>query len=194
VAQALGLSRIPVREALIALEREGWVTIELHRGAFVNALDEPAVRDHYDLFALVYGFAVRRATARDAARLSRRLAALVEEIEACDDPVPLQRLVLAFHATIVDTAASPKVAVLLRAMSGLVPGNFFALVPGAAAVERAGLAAIARAVAAGDGARASDEYVRMLEQQGSLVVDLFEQRGLFDDAEPRRARPGTDRP
>ncbi len=28
VAEALGISRIPVREALIALEREGWVTIE----------------------------------------------------------------------------------------------------------------------------------------------------------------------
>jgi DNA-binding GntR family transcriptional regulator len=33
IAQTLGVSRIPVREALIALEREGWVTIELHRGA-----------------------------------------------------------------------------------------------------------------------------------------------------------------
>jgi len=34
VAGVLGISRIPVREALIALEREGRVTIELHRGAF----------------------------------------------------------------------------------------------------------------------------------------------------------------
>ena len=45
IAQTLGVSRIPVREALIALEREGWVTIELHRGAFINALDEDAVRE-----------------------------------------------------------------------------------------------------------------------------------------------------
>src|SRR5205807_1670763 len=39
VAEALSLSRIPVREGLIALEREGWVSIELNRGAFVNTLD-----------------------------------------------------------------------------------------------------------------------------------------------------------
>jgi DNA-binding GntR family transcriptional regulator len=64
IAQALGVSRIPVREALIALEREGWVTIEMHRGAFVNALDEQAARDTYELFGLVYGFAVRRAIGR----------------------------------------------------------------------------------------------------------------------------------
>jgi len=46
VARVLGMSRIPVREALIALEREGWVTIELHRGAFVNAISQDTVRDH----------------------------------------------------------------------------------------------------------------------------------------------------
>jgi len=181
IAQTLGLSRIPIREALIALEREGWVTIELHRGAFVNVLDEPAVRDHYDLFALIYGFAVRRATARDHTGLGERLQDLAGVVATCDDPAELQRLVLAFHATVVDTAASPRVAVLLRAMSGLVPGNFFALVPGAVTVERTGLAAIATAVAGGDGDQASDEYVRMMQRQGELVVELFERRGLFDD-------------
>jgi DNA-binding GntR family transcriptional regulator len=50
IAQDLGVSRIPVREALIVLEREGWVTNEMHRGAFINALDEPTVHDHYELF------------------------------------------------------------------------------------------------------------------------------------------------
>src|ERR1700737_3277935 len=64
IAQTLGISRIPVREALIALEREGWVTIEMHRGAFINAIDAHAVRDHYELYGLVYGFAARRALAR----------------------------------------------------------------------------------------------------------------------------------
>src|SRR5215472_18022247 len=47
IAHTLGISRIPVREALIALEREGWVTIEMHRGAFISAIDAQAVRDHY---------------------------------------------------------------------------------------------------------------------------------------------------
>src|SRR5690606_39573785 len=58
IAADLGISRIPVREALIALERQGWVTIERHRGAFVTALDPPAVRDHSELYGLVYVFAL----------------------------------------------------------------------------------------------------------------------------------------
>ena len=74
IAQDLGVSRIPIREALIVLEREGWVTTEMHRGAFVNALDEQAVHDHYELFGLIYGFAAKRALARSAADLPERLA------------------------------------------------------------------------------------------------------------------------
>src|SRR5580693_9100782 len=63
IAESMGISRIPLREALIALEREGWVTLELHRGAFVNAFDEVTLRDHYEMIGLVYGFAARRALA-----------------------------------------------------------------------------------------------------------------------------------
>src|SRR6202453_2619618 len=74
IAQDLGVSRIPVREALIVLEREGWVTNEMHRGAFINALDEPTVHDHYELFGLIYGFAADRALSRGATDLPQRLA------------------------------------------------------------------------------------------------------------------------
>src|ERR1039458_4203647 len=42
IANDLGVSRIPVREALIVLRSEGWVTNEMHRGAFIRALDEEA--------------------------------------------------------------------------------------------------------------------------------------------------------
>ena len=64
IARQLGVSRIPVREAIIALDREGWLTITPHRGAFVHGLDEDSLRDHYELLGLVYGLAARRAVSR----------------------------------------------------------------------------------------------------------------------------------
>ncbi len=64
IAAELGVSRIPVREAVIALDREGWLMIEPHRGAFVHGLDEDAVRDHYDVFGLIFGLTAQRATVR----------------------------------------------------------------------------------------------------------------------------------
>jgi DNA-binding GntR family transcriptional regulator len=183
IARTLGISRIPIREALIALEREGWVTIELHRGAFVNALDARAVSDTYDLFGLVYGFAVRRAIERGNGAVGDRLAALERTIASTDDADEIGRAVIEFHATIVDAAHSPRVKVVLRAMSGMIPGNFFALVPGAVESERKGLAAVVRAVARGDADKAADGYARMMRRQGELVVELFEERGLFGGEE-----------
>src|SRR3982750_322651 len=107
VADALSLSRIPVREGLIALEREGWVTIELTRGAFVNTLDADAVRDSYELFGLVYGLAARRALARSDGSLVQRLATIEKELRATDDPSEIERLTISFHNSIVEAARSP---------------------------------------------------------------------------------------
>jgi len=180
IAQALGISRIPIREALIALEREGWVTIVMHRGAFVTALDEQAVRDHYELYGLVYGFAVGRAVARSGPELTRPLKEIQQALSATDDPTEVWNLTIRFHAQVVDAARSPRIRVVLRSMSGLIPGNFFELVPGTVESEKRGAAAIVRAVAKGDGERAGAEYARMMRAQGDRVVQVLKGRGLLD--------------
>src|SRR5436305_4647120 len=182
VAALLGISRIPVREALIALEREGWVTIEMHRGAFVTALDARSVRDHYELFGLVYGFAARLAIARSGPDLVDRLAELRAACGATDDPVEFGTYASAFQATVVDAVQSPKVKVLLRAMSALVPGDFFALVPDAMAAWRRSFAAVLRAFRRGDGDAAADEFRRAMRKIGEKVVTVFQERGLFEPA------------
>lgn len=186
IARALGFSRIPVREALIALEREGWVTIELHRGAFINALSEQALRDHYELYGVVYGFAAQRALARSGVEMLDRLATIVDRLPDDENPSEMGHWTIAFHDTLVEGAGSPRIKVVLRAMSGMVPGNFFALVPGSTAIERRGLTAILRALRNNDGDRAAEEYCSMMRKQGDRVVSLFAARGLLDtpDGQP----------
>jgi DNA-binding GntR family transcriptional regulator len=181
IAQTLGVSRIPVREALIALEREGWVTIYPHRGAFVNAIDESGVRDHYELFGLFYGFAVRRATERQGATLAKALAPVQKRIAgAVDDVDEMFDATMAFHRTVVAAADSPRLRSLLRQTTGIVPGNFFELVPGSGKIEKQGTAAILRAVKRLDGDDAADAYAVMMRKQGDLVVNLFRAKGIFE--------------
>jgi DNA-binding GntR family transcriptional regulator len=187
VARTLGISRIPVREGLITLEGEGWLTIVMHRGAFINALDEDAVRDHYELFGMAYGFAAKRATERSGPELAERLGEIEKAMRATDDPSEYQRLTLEFHSTVVTAARSPRLKVLLRGMSGMIPGNFFELVPGAIDVERRGAAAVVRAVRKGDGEKAAEEYQRTLHRQGDQVVRVMAARGLFDPPEAAAA-------
>jgi DNA-binding GntR family transcriptional regulator len=184
IAEDLGVSRIPVREALIVLEHEGWVTIEMHRGAFINALDKRAVHDHYELYGLIYGFAAQRALARGGDDLPLVLADIQATFADATDPEDQQQLSIAFHGAIVRAAASPRINVALRAMSALVPGDFFEMVPSAVDVERRGLAAIVRAMQKGDGEKASAEYAKMMRQVGNKVTLLFDERSLFDSNVP----------
>lgn len=180
IASELGMSRIPIREALIALERQGWVRIERHRGAFVSPLDPASVLDHYELYGLIYGFAAKRALERSGDALLSHLTEIVKTLpDLTEDPGAFGRSVLAFHRSLVDGARSPRIAVALRSMSNLVPGNFFALVPGSIQVEGRGLPAILRQLKRGDADAASDEYVRMMQRIGELVSAVFEERGLF---------------
>lgn len=183
IAKTLGVSRIPVREAMIALEREGWVTNVPHRGVFVNALDDSAVRDHYELFGLFYGFGVRRAVERQGALLATQLAPIQKRIAAAgDDVAEMHDATLAFHRAVVAAARSPRLASMLRQMTGIVPGNFFELIPGSGKAEKQGTAAIVRAVRHGDAEGAAEEYATMMRKHGDLVVELFRRKSLFDAA------------
>jgi DNA-binding GntR family transcriptional regulator len=180
IARALGISRIPVREALIVLEREGWVTIEMHRGAFVEPISAQGVRDHYELLGLVYAFAAERALARSGAELVATLETITGRLDPKGGPAEFGELSFRFLATLVDGARSPRTKAVLRAMSALVPGDFFAEVPGAVDVQHRGIAAVMRALRKGDGPRAGDELRATMCRLGDKVVEVFRARGLFD--------------
>ena len=184
VAQALGVSRIPVREALIALEQQGWVTIEPNRGAFVAVLDEQAVRDHYELYGLVYGFAAKKALERSDGVLGEKLGQLAADYSSTTDPAEAQQIALAFHAAVIEAAGSPRIDVVLRALSALVPGDFYELVPDAMELQRAGFTAIAGACRCGDGDGAA-RRVRRDDAEGRRRG-----RASVPPARPVRARPG----
>jgi DNA-binding GntR family transcriptional regulator len=61
IAERLGLSLAPVREALAVLEQEGQLTYQPRRGYFVTQLDLADLREIYDLRRLVEGRAARTA-------------------------------------------------------------------------------------------------------------------------------------
>ena len=70
LAQLLGVSKTPVREALKTLAGAGLVTMNAYRGATVRAIDPASAAAIYDLRLLLEPEAVRRAVGRGAAEAS----------------------------------------------------------------------------------------------------------------------------
>jgi DNA-binding GntR family transcriptional regulator len=180
IAAKLRVSRVPVREAVIALDREGWVTTEAHRGAFVNGLDEGTVLDHYEFLGMLYGFAARRTTERGDAAGVARLVELNKVFQASDDPDELWATNLAFVRQVIVMAQSRRVTAMVRLLTtSIVSGKYFEEVPGVVRVHKKGLRAVLRAIKAGDGAAAEAEYVQMLRTEAAAIVALLTSRGHF---------------
>lgn len=64
LADRFGISRIPLREAIQQLEREGLVEIFRNRGAVVRTLTDSDVSEIYDLRTLLEGDAIYRSVKR----------------------------------------------------------------------------------------------------------------------------------
>src|SRR3990170_6700704 len=61
IAHELGLSRVPIQDAVVQLEHDGILSTQYHRGAYVERFDESVVREHHELYGLLIGTASARA-------------------------------------------------------------------------------------------------------------------------------------
>jgi DNA-binding GntR family transcriptional regulator len=93
-----GVSSIPVREALRALEGDRLVVIESHRGAVVRTLDRKIVTDMYDVRSSLETLMVRNAANRIDAVQARELAGLADAYEAAAAEGDQQAMLLANQA------------------------------------------------------------------------------------------------
>ena len=183
IAAELGVSRVPVREAIIALDREGWVMIQPHRGAYVVGLDENSTRDHYDLLGRVYGYGAHRAAERATPEQISALSALHSRLQGAADPHEFSQLNLEFMRLLVRVAASRRVSATVRLMAvSIVPGDFFAGVPDAIRIHKLHLRPVMKSLADGDGDGAEREVIFMLRQEADLVVELLARRGVIGES------------
>lgn len=81
IAAQLGVSRIPVREALRQLESEGLVTFAPHKGAVVSLLSLGEIEELFALRALIESDLVRRAVPRMTREDDARTAEVLERYE-----------------------------------------------------------------------------------------------------------------
>jgi DNA-binding GntR family transcriptional regulator len=181
LADELGISRTPIREAMQRLAGDGLLQLDSRNGAKVTELSLDAIRELYDLREILEGsaarFAARNATANDRLRLD---AILAKEAEHAGDPTALAKLNKLFHQTLCQAAhnryLSSAVATFSTTLLLLGPTTLAA--HHRADESQAEHRAIVAAVNAGDAARAESLMQGHIRRAREIRIAMALEAGL----------------
>ncbi|MCW3767350.1 MULTISPECIES: GntR family transcriptional regulator [Paenarthrobacter] len=105
IAKASGVSRTPVREALLRLEAAGLIRRVPHKGAYVPALTAHDIESMMEVRRVIEDWAVRKISA--SGRLGNELDRLLQDQQdSLADPVAFIDVDISFHKHIVHAAGN----------------------------------------------------------------------------------------
>jgi DNA-binding GntR family transcriptional regulator len=123
IAREFGISRIPVREALMQLQEHGLVMNHERRGMFVTRLNEEDVQRINSLRVVLEAEALKLCRLKISKKDVARLTDIMERMEAWTERTEMDAaaLDLEFHRTLWESAGNPY---LTRALDSLVTSLF----------------------------------------------------------------------
>jgi DNA-binding GntR family transcriptional regulator len=177
LASRLGMSKTPLKSALVRLESEGFLRISPQQGIVVREPSVQEVADLFDLREAIETFAVRRmaghVTATDAARIRANLKEQARAVRD-GDAAAATRLDTEFHTLVCGTlgnrALSQSLALMRDKLNALILNNL-TRVPERMAVSYKEHASIAAALLRGQGEAAADRVREHLDYGRQFVLN-----------------------
>ncbi|MCW2780308.1 MAG: putative transcriptional regulator, GntR family [Marmoricola sp.] len=180
VAEAAGVSKLPVREALISLEVEGLLVSVPRRGTFVATLTEADIEDHFKIFGAVSAMSAEIAAGELSEADVDELATLVTRMRSVSDAAELDRLNDELHRRI-NKSGSRRLRSVIRLLAGSMPAKFFEYAEGCEGTAHREHQEIVDALRARDASAAAEAVRRHFESSGALTVSLLRSRGFWDE-------------
>ena len=185
LAEDLGLSPTPIKEALAALEREGLVVAIPHRGYHVPHITVHDVEELYALREVLEGLAASRVAIRINERLAAQLDHLLERQRICVRDRDVHRygdLDLAFHHLLREASGNARLARVAESFNGQIRLliSTSAQLPGRLTLSLQEHVAIVRAVKDGDGQAAEAAMRHHVRQAGIALLAHLEAEAARD--------------
>jgi DNA-binding GntR family transcriptional regulator len=182
IAEQLGLSRVPVQEAVVQLEHDGVLSTRYHRGAFVERFDADSVLENHELYGVLNGIASARAAADPSERLLHRLDMLYDKLRSANGPRKFHQMASTYRKTINDEYAGPRLQAAIKASRLLVPNSFWTHGLDRQAELLPSYTAETAAIRARDADAARDACVGRAEVMGRLMLAELVRRRVLPPA------------
>ena len=182
LAEQLGVSATPVREALMSLTGEGMVEFRPGRGFSVVPVRRRDVVDLYDMQAYLSGELAARAAERLTAGQLATLVRLQEELEdavRAGDLDATERADFELHRIVNHAADAPKLTWMLSLTLRYVPFTAYADIPGWPLAARDDHGPLLRALRTRSAGPARDAMRAHIRKAGDLLVDFLAAQGVL---------------
>jgi len=179
VAEQLGVSITPVREALLTLRGEDMVELEPRKGYVVAPLSKQDIVDVFTVQGDIAGELAARAAVRLTAEHLAELSTVDRKLARTRKPEDLEPLEFEFHRTINRLAGARKLSWLLHAATRYTPGRLLSSDPGWRATMRTDHAALLAAFAAGDPDAARAAMSRHFSDGADRLVKHLDDLGIW---------------
>ena len=192
LAASLGVSRTPLREALLALEREGFLLSEAGRGFRIVPLTERDVEEIYPMLWMAEGMALRSGGPLTTER-KRRLAAINRELEAAStDPEAALGLDRKWHDALVEGSTNRRLLDLIAGLKELARRYELAYMrhSGTVILSARQHRGILSALDAGDMERATSLLEENWSVSQKFLIPWIRERGA-EESVARRAKRRT---
>ncbi|HUY45550.1 MAG TPA: GntR family transcriptional regulator [Streptosporangiaceae bacterium] len=180
VAAELGISRLPVREALITLSGEGMIEMRPRRGAFVAQLTPDDLLDQYVIFGSLCGLAAARAARALTEAQFAELDGLLARMDTAEEPEELERLNFRFHQIINKAGSSKLLARAIGTIAKGMPTHFYEFAEDWRERARSEHKGIVKALRSGDADRAEVAVRAHLRSGGEQALTMLQSNGFWD--------------
>jgi DNA-binding GntR family transcriptional regulator len=196
LAERLGVSPTPVREALRRLEAQGLVVRQAHRGVRVAEVEPAEMAELYIIRGALEGLAVEHATPNLTKKDLAALEQIHQKLEAgrAEGALKsLRKLNYDFHTRLYRRSKLPRLVRIIDSLWPLFPWDSIWAVPGRADSSAAEHALILEALRAGDAVAAGQRMKQHIEHGGQTLVAFREAAAAGPDPRTRRRGPSKDR-
>jgi DNA-binding GntR family transcriptional regulator len=179
VAHELGLSRVPIQEAVVQLEHDGILSTRYHRGAFVERFDESVVLEHHELHGLLLGIASARAARDPRPNVLSQLESLTDFMRTNRESRAFQEAAWQYRQTINEEYSGPRLLAEIRASQSFIPRSFWATYMNNHDEMLPFYAAETTAIHTGDPDGAREACAGRSEAMGRIMIAELVRRGVF---------------
>lgn len=181
IVRDLGLSRVPIQEAVVQLEHDGILSTRYHRGAFVSRFDEATVAEHHELYGILNGIASARCATNPTPRILAQLDDTLRIMRSAKDTRSFQEACWLYRDAINDEYAGPRLQAAIRAGKSFAPIEFWVGYPRAKTDFLASYEDETAAIHARDPQGAQNACVQRANQMAQIMISELTRRGVFGD-------------